>query len=79
VEVPLRNEVFVSVLHPVEAACQEYPFALAAGLGLDDEGFRLFIIELNLKVLSILRQDPGRREEVILLWALSLHCLQVTR
>ena len=78
-KVPLRNEVFVGVLHPVEAPCQEYPLALAAGLGLDDEGFRLFIIELNLEVLGILRQDPGRREEVVLLRALSLHGLQVTR
>ena len=78
-EVSLRNEVFVGVLHPIEAACQEYPLALTAGLRLNDEGFRLFIIELNLKVLGILGQDPGRREEVVLLWALSLHGLQVTR
>ncbi len=77
-EVPLCHEVFVSVLHPLEAACQEYPLALAAGLGLDYECLRLFIIELDLKVLGILWEDPGRREEVVLLRALPLHSLEVT-
>ena len=78
-EVPLCHEVFVSVLHPVETPCQEYPLSLAAGLGLDNECLRLFIIELDLEVLGILREDPGRREEVVLLRALPLHGLKVAR
>ena len=79
VEVPLSHEVFVGVLHPVEAPCQEYSLALAAGLGLDDECLRLFIIELDLEVLGILGEDPGGREEFVLFRALPLHCLEVTR
>ena len=79
VEVPLRHIVFVSVLHPLEAPCQEYSLALAAGLRLDDECLRLFIIELNLKVLGILGKYPSWWEEVVLLRALSLHSLEVTR
>ena len=79
VEVPLRHEVFVSVLHPIEAPRQEYSLALAAGLGLDDECLRLFIIELDLEVLGILGEDPGGREEFVLLRALPLHGLEVTR
>lgn len=78
-EISLNNIVFVGVLHPVEAPCQEYPLSLAGGLGLDDEGFRLFTIKLNLEVFEILRHDPSRWEELVFLRALVLHGLQVTR
>ena len=79
VKVSLRHKVFASVLHPFKAPCQEYSLALAAGLGLDYECLRLFIIELDLEVLCILGEDPSWREEFVLLRALSLHGLEVTR
>jgi hypothetical protein len=79
VKVPLSDEVFIGVLHPVEAARQEYPFALAACFRLYNKGFRLLVIELELEVFGVLWEDPGRWEKVVVIRALPLHRLQITR
>lgn len=77
-KVPLSDEMFIGILHPVEAAREEYSFALAAGLRLHNKRLGLLVVELKLEVFGILRQYPRGREEVILLGALALHSLQIS-
>ena len=78
VKVSLCHKVFISILHPIEAPSEEYALALAACLGLHNESFRLFIIELYLEIFGILGQYPGRREKIVVVRTLPLHRLQVT-
>ena len=78
VEVSLSYKVLICILHPVKAACEEDAFPLATRLRLHNKCFCFFVIELQLEIFSVLWEDPGRREKVIIVRALSLHGLKVS-
>ncbi len=69
--------MFIGVLHPVESPSEEYPFALAAGLWFHYESLRLLVIELKFEVFRVLRENPSRGEEIVVIRAFSLHGLQI--
>ena len=69
--------MFIGILHPVESPCEEYPLALAARLRFHNERLRLLVVELDFEVFGVLGEDPGRREEIVVIRTLSLHGLEI--
>ena len=54
-EVPLCN-IVLTWLEPIEIPCQEYSFALAPCLWLDNERLGLSVVELILELLDVGRE-----------------------
>ena len=71
-EVALRH-VVLSLLDPLEVAREKDAFALTAGLRLYYKCFRFAIVELVLKLLDVLGQQPRFREKVEVLREVFLH------
>jgi hypothetical protein len=67
--------MLIGILHPVETPRQEYSLALAARLRFHYKSLRLLVIELDFEIFGVLGKDPGGREEVVVIWELSLHGL----
>lgn len=57
----------------VGISCKENPSALAAGLGLDDEGSGLALLKLSPKVPQLGRQQPGLGKKLVFVWELFAH------
>ena len=67
------SHIVLTRLKPFPVPRQEDTFALAAGLGLDNEGLSLPIVELLLERLDVLWEEVRVRKEAKVLWEVFLH------
>lgn len=69
-------------VNAVHIFCDEYTLALRHALRLHDEvnfGLLLYIIlDLILELTHLIGKEPGLREELVVLWKLPLHFLEVS-
>lgn len=69
----LLNDYLIAGLDEIGVTHKENTFALALVLRLDDEGTRILTLGLVPKVLVVVRQHIGGREEVVIVWQDLLH------
>ena len=60
------RHIVLSLDQPVIIAREKDANTLTVILGLDDESLRALAVELILEAFGIARQNPGLREEVVL-------------